>query len=82
VRFHLQARTASRTPGEERTLERFRTPSVVCGEDAFITRRPSVSWRPVKDAARRLRTDLPSLVPTRAFNATPTSLGLGTHDFA
>lgn len=50
--FHLPTRTASRTPGEERTLERSRTPSVVYGPDALIARRPLVSWRPVKDAAR------------------------------
>lgn len=80
--FHLQARTASRTPGEERTLERFRTPSVVYGPDALITRRPFISWRLVKDATKRLRTGSPSLVPPRAFNARSTSLGLDTRDFA
>lgn len=32
TRFHLRTRTASGTPGEERTFERFRTPSVVCGK--------------------------------------------------
>lgn len=64
VRFHLQARTASHTPGEERTLERSRTPSVVYGPDALITHRPFTSWRPVRDATKRLRTVLPSLVPS------------------
>jgi hypothetical protein len=82
VRLHLQTRTASHTPGEERTLQQFRTPSVVYGDDALITRRPFVSWCPVKDATKRLHTGSPSLVPPRAFNATTTSLGLGTHDFA
>lgn len=82
MRFHLQARTALRTPGEERTLERFRTPSVVYGPDALITHRPFISWRPVRDATKRLRTVLPSLVPPRAFNARATSLGLEPHDFA
>jgi len=82
VRLHLQARTASRTPGEERTLERFRTPSVVYGPDALITRRPFISWRLVKDATKRLRTVSPLLVPPRAFNARSTSLGLDTQDFA
>jgi hypothetical protein len=80
--YHLQARTASHTPGEERTLERFRTPSVVYGLDALITRLPFISWRPVKDATKRLHTVSPSFVPQRAFNATVTSLGLDAHDFA
>jgi len=51
--FDLRSRTALRTPGEERTLERSRTPSVVSGPDAFVTRRPSTPWRPLKDATRR-----------------------------
>jgi len=79
--FDLRARTALRTPGEERTLERSRTPSVVSGPDALFTRRPSTSWLPLKVAARPSHTDSPSLVPSRAFNAAPTSLRLDTHDF-
>jgi len=63
-------------------LERSRTPSVVYGPDALITRRPFISWRPLKDATKRLRTVSPSLVPPRAFNARSTSLGLDAHDFA
>jgi len=54
----------------------------VCGLGALITRRAFVPWRLVKDATRRLRTVSLSIVPTHAFNATPTSLELGTHDFA
>jgi len=80
--FHLQTRTAAHEPGEEPTLERFRTPSVVYGPDTLITCRPLVSWRPVKDAARRLHTHLPSLVSPHAFNVTTTSLGLEAHDLA
>jgi len=56
-------------------------------QNAFRRERPPYAFAcemdsprcPVKDPAGNLHTDSPLLVPPCAFNATTTSLGLGTH---
>ena len=76
--FHLQVRTASRTPGEERTLRTI--------QNAFRRERPRTlsrtSWSlvaPVKVPRRTSHTVSPSFVPPRASTPTTISLGLDLH---
>jgi len=74
--FHLQAKTASRTPGEERALRtiqnalrRERPPyACACESDS--------SECPVRDPSKNLHTVSSSLVPSCASTPPTTSLGL------